>query len=57
MQKMINAPQAAVDEMIEGYLKAHPKLVAGTDNPRVLKFRRAPVPGKVGIVTGGGLGP
>jgi phosphoenolpyruvate---glycerone phosphotransferase subunit DhaK len=56
MQKMINAPQAAVDEMVEGYLKAHPDLVAGTDNPRVLKFRRAPVAGKVGIVTGGGSG-
>ena len=30
MQKMINAPQAVVDEMVEGYLKAHPDLVAGT---------------------------
>ena len=41
---------------LKGYLKAHPDLVAGTDNPRVLKFRHAPVPGKVGIVTGGGSG-
>ncbi len=56
MQKMINAPEAAVDEMVEGYLKAHPDLVAGTDNARVLKYRQAPIPGKVGIVTGGGSG-
>jgi phosphoenolpyruvate---glycerone phosphotransferase subunit DhaK len=56
MQKMINAPEAAVDEMVEGYLKAHPDLVAGTDNPRVLKCRQAPIAGKVGIVTGGGSG-
>jgi len=56
MKKMINAPQAAVDEMVEGYLKAHRDLVAGTDNPRVLKSRQAPISGKVGIVTGGGSG-
>ena len=56
MQKIINTPQAAVDEMVEGYLKAHRDLMAGTDNPRVLKLRKAPVPGKVGIVTGGGSG-
>jgi len=56
MQKMINAPQTTVDEMVEGYLKAHSDLVTRTDNPRVLKFRQAPIPGKVGIVTGGGSG-
>ena len=56
MQKIINAPQAAVDEMVEGYLKAHRGLIEGTDNPRVLKLQQAPVPGKVGIVTGGGSG-
>ena len=56
MQKIINAPQAAVDEMVEGYLKAHRDLIEGTDNPRVLKLRQAPLPGKVGIVTGGGSG-
>jgi phosphoenolpyruvate---glycerone phosphotransferase subunit DhaK len=56
MQKMVNEPQAVVDEMVEGYVKAHPELVAATDNPRVLKYAGAPVQGKVGIVTGGGSG-
>jgi dihydroxyacetone kinase-like protein len=56
MQKMVNEPQAVVDEMVEGYMKAHPDLVAATDNPRVLKYAGAPVQGKVGIVTGGGSG-
>jgi dihydroxyacetone kinase-like protein len=42
--------------MLEGYVRAHADAVARTDNPRVLKYRRAPVKGKVGIVTGGGSG-
>jgi len=56
MQKFINNPQAVVDEMLEGFVKAHGDLVANTDNERVLKYRKAPVAGKVGIVTGGGSG-
>ena len=56
MQKIINEPQAVVDEMVEGYVKTHSVLVATTDNPRVLKYAHAPVSGKVGIVTGGGSG-
>jgi len=56
MQKIINNPSDVVDEMVQGYLKAHPDLVTETDNPRVLKSRGAPVKNKVGIVTGGGSG-
>jgi len=56
MQKIINEPQAVVDEMVEGYVKVHSDLLATTDNPRVLKYAHAPVSGKVGIVTGGGSG-
>jgi dihydroxyacetone kinase-like protein len=56
MQKIINAPDAVVDEMLEGFVKVHPDLVAATENPRVLKYAHAPVAGKVGIVTGGGSG-
>jgi len=56
MQKIINHPANVVDEMVEGFLKAHPDLVAATDNPRVLKFKDAPIAKKVGIVTGGGSG-
>jgi dihydroxyacetone kinase-like protein len=56
MQKFINDPQTVVDEMLEGFVKAHGDLVARTQNERVLKYREAPVEGKVGIVTGGGSG-
>ena len=56
MQKIINQPQKVVDEMLAGYLKAMPHLIAPTANPRVLKYADAPQRGKVGIVTGGGSG-
>ena len=56
MQKIINHPANVVDEMVEGFLQAHPDIVAATENPRVLKFKDAPVANKVGIVTGGGSG-
>jgi dihydroxyacetone kinase-like protein len=56
MQKFINDPSLVVDEMLQGYVKAHPDLVSHTENDRVLKYKHAPVEGKVGIVTGGGSG-
>ena len=56
MQKIINDPAQVVDEMIAGYLAAYADTVAPTDNPRVLKYKLAPIPDKVGIVTGGGSG-
>ena len=56
MQKFINNPQSVVDEMLEGFVKAHGDLVVATENERVLKYREAPVDGKVGIITGGGSG-
>jgi phosphoenolpyruvate---glycerone phosphotransferase subunit DhaK len=56
MQKIINDPSKVVDEMLEAYIIAHSDLVAHTENERVIKFIHAPVPGKVGIVTGGGSG-
>lgn len=56
MQKIINNPQDVVDEMLEGFLRAYPDRVAPTANPRVLKFAKAPIAGKVGVVTGGGSG-
>ncbi len=56
MQKVINNPANVVDEMVDGYIKAHPDLVAKTENPRVLKYVEAPTDGKVGVVTGGGSG-
>lgn len=56
MQKIINNPGNVVDEMLQGFIKVHSGLVAATDNDRVLKYVKAPVKDKVGIVTGGGSG-
>lgn len=56
MQKIINDPSMVVDEMLEGFLAVHSDFVEGTDNERVVKYKGAPVAGKVGVVTGGGSG-
>jgi len=56
MQKIINDPQAVVDEMLQGFIKAHSDLLTTTGNTRVLKYSQAPIANKVGIVTGGGSG-
>lgn len=56
MQKIINDPSRVVDEMLQGFIKAHSNLVSATENDRVLKYIKAPVENKVGIVTGGGSG-
>lgn len=56
MQRIINNPDNVVDDMLRGFVKAHPDLIAPTDNKRVLMYKHAPVDGKVGIVTGGGSG-
>lgn len=56
MQKIINDPGKVVDEMLAGYVQAHADVVAPTGNPHVLKYVKAPVQGKVAIVTGGGSG-
>ena len=54
MREILNNSISVVDDMLKGYIKAHQKQVSTTTNPRVLKYARAPVSGKVGIVTGGG---
>lgn len=56
MQKFINDPSRVVDEMLEAYVIAHSDLVSVTENERVIKYKNAPIEGKVGIVTGGGSG-
>jgi len=56
MQRILNEPDRVVEDMLVGFLAAHPGRVASTGNPRVLRYARAPVKGKVGIVTGGGSG-
>ena len=56
MQKIINDPDAFVDEMLEGVLLAHPESLRRGKDPRVVARADAPRKGKVGIVTGGGSG-
>lgn len=55
MKKFINDPEAFVDQVLEGLLLAHPDQYRRV-GPRSLVRADAPVPGKVGIVTGGGSG-
>ncbi len=45
-----------VDEMLEAFVKVHSNIVTTTENERVIKYKNAPIQGKVGIVTGGGSG-
>ena len=55
MQRILNDPDYIVDEMLQGYLKAHSDLVEATKNPRVVKSKFMKDTG-VGVVTGGGSG-
>lgn len=57
MQRFVNNPDDIVDETVQGFVKAHRDLVRlDPGNARVVVAQGAPVPGKVGIVTGGGSG-
>ncbi|WP_026931936.1 dihydroxyacetone kinase subunit DhaK [Glycomyces tenuis] len=55
MQRFVNDPDHVVEDLLAGYVKAHPETAISTRNPRVLALAD-PVPGKVGLVTGGGSG-
>ena len=55
MQRILNNPDNIVDEMLEGFLKAHSDIVETTENSRVVKAKNLPE-GKVGVITGGGSG-
>jgi dihydroxyacetone kinase len=55
VQKILNAPEPFVDEMLDGILAAHPAQLR-RPSPRAIVRGDAPVPGKVAIATGGGSG-
>lgn len=55
MNRVINHPDYVVEDMLRGIVAAHPALALDADNPRVIGVAH-PVPGKVGVVTGGGSG-
>ena len=57
MQRFVNDPDYLVDDMVKGFVKAHEDLIVKSEkNDRVVKYKNAPVEGKVGLVTGGGSG-
>ncbi len=57
MKKIINDPERFVDEVLDGILLAHPDALRAVQSDRRGLVRAdAAVPGKVGIVTGGGSG-
>ncbi len=56
MQCFVNNPSTIVDDMLAGFVKSHACIIAPTRNPRVLRYKKAPIAGKVGVVTGGGSG-
>ena len=57
MKKILNDPQAYVDEMLEGLVAAHGEEWRRLgDGGRVIARAAGAVPGKVGIATGGGSG-
>jgi len=57
MKKLINDPEAFVDEVLDGLLLAHGDLLrAASPDRRALVRADSPAPGRVGIVTGGGSG-
>jgi dihydroxyacetone kinase-like protein len=56
MKKLINDPDAVVQDALAGIEVAHGDLVRVIYEPAVIVRRDAPVEGKVGIVSGGGSG-
>ncbi|AOT71291.1 dihydroxyacetone kinase subunit DhaK [Geosporobacter ferrireducens] len=57
MKRLINDPYDVVEEMLEGYVKAHEKYVKLLEHDgRVVVSKKAPVENKVGIIIGGGSG-
>ncbi|SFM17080.1 dihydroxyacetone kinase DhaK subunit [Gracilibacillus orientalis] len=57
MKKLINIPNDVVDEMIDGYVKAHPKLVRKlNENKRSIVIASETRENKVGVLIGGGSG-
>jgi len=55
MQRFVNDPDQVVDDMLSGYVKAHPEVTISSRNAHVVTIAR-PVPDKVGLVSGGGSG-
>ncbi|NLJ48773.1 MAG: dihydroxyacetone kinase subunit DhaK [Candidatus Atribacteria bacterium] len=56
MKKFINKYENLIEEMVEGYVLANSNKVKRLPNERVIIYTKAPIQGKVGVITGGGSG-
>ncbi len=56
MKKLINDPNHVVRDSLAGLAKAHANLLRVSTDPVYVVRASAPVPGKVGLVSGGGSG-
>src|SRR5213083_1160420 len=56
LKKLVNDPEAVVDESVAGLAAAHPDLVRHDAEAKIIVRSDAPVAGKVGLVSGGGSG-
>ena len=53
MKKVINVPEQAVEEMLQGMALAHPQYLRRVEGFDVLARVNSPMAGKVGLVSGG----
>lgn len=56
MKKLINDPQDVVRESLEGFALAHADFIRVSFDPTYVLRRDAPLPGKAGVISGGGSG-
>jgi len=56
MEQLVNEPDAVVDEMLDGLVKANPDALRRPEDTDVVVRDDAPVEGKVSVITGGGSG-
>jgi dihydroxyacetone kinase-like protein len=56
LKKLVNDPEAVVDESVAGLAAAHSDLLRYDSEAKVIVRSDAPVSGKVGLVSGGGSG-
>lgn len=56
MKKLINDPQNVLVESVEGFVLAYADIVTKNDDPLYVSRVGGAVPGKVGLVSGGGSG-
>lgn len=56
MRRLINDPYEVVEEMLSGYVKAHPNYAKLLEHDGRVVVTTNPVPGKVGVIIGGGSG-